>query len=473
MAIYHMNVKIGRRVDKQSAFAAACYILRTGDYAAGYDEVLYSASGHMPAFAAADPLRFWDAADVYERDNGRLFRSVEFALPIEADEDRRRDLAVMFAHRLTAEEKLPFTLAIHAGKGHNPHCHLLINERSNDGVIRPAELWFRRHNGKEPGRGGAKKTDALVTKSWLRNTRKAWADLCNQTLEDDGYDARIDHRSLKEQGIGRAPKIHLGPKLHAMLKKGINVEIAAEIGMTAADIGPPPPSPFMPARRQTSRSSTDTTRVPDQERRASQTKTAAAVQLQADAMGCDYYDIGIEQTGKLVEERWTLQLLLDNLQRLIDLNRQGRNILIRPSFHPLPGIILVDGLSLDSIERMRADGYEPTATIETAPNRHQVWVRVGEQITKSRRDDIARYFAERYGGDVDAAGANTYGRLAGFTSGESLTEGHRPFITLKQSDSSGKIASAAADALRVTRPAEKRRQEDSRPTPREDDPGAG
>ena len=157
MAIYHMNVKIGRRVDKQSAFAAACYILRTGDYAAGYDEVLYSASGHMPAFAAADPLRFWDAADDYERDNGRLFRSVEFALPVEADEERRRDLAVMFAHRLTAEEKLPFTLAIHAGKGHNPHCHLLINERSNDGVIRPAELWFRRHNGKEPGRGGAKK----------------------------------------------------------------------------------------------------------------------------------------------------------------------------------------------------------------------------------------------------------------------------------------------------------------------------
>ena len=472
MAIYHMNVKIGRRADKQSAFAAASYILRTGDYAAGYDEVLYSDSGHMPAFADADPLRFWDAADVYERDNGRLFRSVEFALPIEADEDRRRDLAVMFAHSLTAEKKLPFTLAIHAGKGHNPHCHLLINERSNDGVIRPAELWFRRHNGKEPGRGGAKKTDALVTKSWLRNTRKAWADLCNQTLEDDGYDARIDHRSLKEQGIGRAPKKHLGPKLHAMLKKGIDVEIAAEIGMSASDIGPPAPSPFVPARRQTPpRSSTDMTRVPDKERRASQTKTAPAVQLQADAMGCDYYDIVIEQTGKLVKERWTLQLLLDNLQRLIDLNRQGRNILIRPSSRQLPGLVLVDGLDNDNVERMRADGYEPTLTLETAPGQYQVWVRIEDGHTKSRRDKIARHLAERYGGDVDAAGANSYGRLAGFTSGESLIEDRRPFVTLKQSDPSGKIASAAADVLRATRPATLRQPDGQ--APGESDPGAG
>ena len=388
---------------------------------------------------------------------------------MELDDDGRRDLAVTFAHRLTAAEQLPYTLAIHQGKGHNPHCHLIISERRNDGIARSRRQWFRRYNAKVPAQGGARKSTSLRPREWLTDTRRAWADLCNLALEDAGHDTRIDHRKLEAQGITKKPGKHLGPERHKMLQKGMDVRIAHDIGMTASDIGPPAPSPFVPTRRQTSISSTDMTRVPDKERRASQTKTAPAVQLQADAMGCDYYDIGIEQTGKLVEERWTLQLLLDNLQRLIELNRQGRNILIRPSSRQLPGLVLVDGLTNDNVERMRVDGYEPTLTLETAPGRHQVWVRIADGHTKSRRDKIARHLAENYGGDVDAAGANTYGRLAGFTSGESLTEGRRPFVTLKQSDPSGKIASAAADALRVTRPAAKRRQDDG-PAPG-DDPG--
>ena len=45
------------------------------------DELLYTESGHMPAWAEADPTDYWDAADLYERANGRLFKRLEFALP--------------------------------------------------------------------------------------------------------------------------------------------------------------------------------------------------------------------------------------------------------------------------------------------------------------------------------------------------------------------------------------------------------
>ena len=473
MAIYHLTTRSVSRTDSRSAQEAATYILRTGDYARDHDEVAYDESGHMPAFAS-DPLTYWKAADRHERRNGRLYQSLEYALPVELNDDGRRDLAVQFVHRLTATEQLPYTLAIHHGKGHNPHCHLIISERRNDGIARPRRQWFRRYNAKVPGQGGARKSTTLRPREWLTETRRAWADLCNLALEDAGHDTRIDHRKLEAQGITRRPGKHLGPERHKMMLKGMNVRIANDIGMTAADIGPPAPLPFAPpAARPTPVRPTAKDNAPERERRApQQDRTARAVQRQAAAMGCEYYDVGIQHaTGELVEHRWALQALLDNLQRMKHLNAQGRNILIRPSFRPLPGMVLVDGLSQDSVERMRADGYEPVATIETAPNVHQVWVRVGEQITKSRRDKIASYLAEHYGGDVAAAGANSFGRLAGFTSGESLPGGQRPFVTLKQSDSSGKIASAAADVLRATQP--KPRHPEDGPAPGEDGPGAG
>ena len=480
MAIYHLNVKIGRRSAKQSAHAAACYVLRAEHYESDVDEVLYSASGHMPAFAAAEPLRYWKAADTYERANGRLFRSIEFALPVELDAGRRRDLAERFARWLTAQEKLPYTLALHAGKGHNPHCHLLINERSNDGVDRPAELWFRRHNADEPDRGGAKKTSSLVTKSWLRDTRKAWADLCNQTLADAGRDAHIDHRTLEAQGIDRVPSKHLGPSKHKMLLKGIKVDIAEELGMTAADIGPPAPTPFAPSPRL---AAPDTHK--DSETGLKTRGTAPAwtvedkqrdtVQQQAEAMGCELFWVGVHDpdSGTRDEQKWTLQQILENFRQLRHWNEKGREILVRPYTHPLTGLILVDGLGKESVDKMEADGYEPTVTLETAPDQYQVWVRVGEHITKSRRDDLARYLADQYGGDVDAAGANTYGKLAGFTTGKpAAADGLRPFVVVTQFDASGRFASGAKQVLQITLEAKKQRLKRG-VAPQKDGPRAG
>ena len=47
-------------------------------------------------------------------------------------------------------------------------------------------------------------------------------------LERAGLDARIDHRSLKEQGIEREPQIHLGAKVMEMEARGVQTRVGDE-----------------------------------------------------------------------------------------------------------------------------------------------------------------------------------------------------------------------------------------------------
>ena len=230
-ALFHLSVRTGSRSKGQSARAAAAYIQREAEYSRDRetaDELLYTASGHMPAWAEADPTSYWDAADLHERANGRLFKRVEFALPTALSAAEQRELAVGFAGHLTAAEQLPYTLAIHAGEGTNPHCHLLISERTNDGLERSPDQWFSRYNAAEPEQGGARKTTALKPRAWLDATREALAEQTNQALAAAGYALRIDHRSYAEQGIERVPGVHLGPTVAAMEARGIATERGAE-----------------------------------------------------------------------------------------------------------------------------------------------------------------------------------------------------------------------------------------------------
>ena len=176
------------------------------------------------AHAEAGAAAYWDAADLHERSNGRLYKSMDFALPLALDAEQQQDLAVTFAHSLTDAEQLPYTLAIHAGNRANPHCHLMISERGNDGLERSAEHWFKRYNAAEPEAGGARKSTALKPKAWLEETRGTWAELTNEALKEAGLELQIDHRSLAAQGIARVPGIHLGPHVLEMEARGIQTE---------------------------------------------------------------------------------------------------------------------------------------------------------------------------------------------------------------------------------------------------------
>ena len=53
----------------------------------------------------------------------------------------------------------PYTLAVHRGQGENPHAHLMISERANDGIERSREQWFKRYNSKDPEKGRAQTSE--------------------------------------------------------------------------------------------------------------------------------------------------------------------------------------------------------------------------------------------------------------------------------------------------------------------------
>ena len=228
MAVFHLKVSVGSRNGGQSAVAKADYIEREGRYEKDREELEHRESDHMPEWAEEDPRSYWEAADEHERANGSLFREITFALPKELNEGQRRELASGFAAGVTEGERLPYTLAIHRGDGENPHAHLMISERANDGIERSREQWFRRYNAKAPEKGGAKKSRTMMSREWVKDTREAWAREANKALERAGCGERIDHRSLAERRdeaersgdleraaeLSRKPNVHLGAQAY-------------------------------------------------------------------------------------------------------------------------------------------------------------------------------------------------------------------------------------------------------------------
>jgi hypothetical protein len=252
LAIFHLSASTGSKASGQSAGAKASYIARAGKYRRDREELVHVESKNMPAWAArglsersdAAALEYWRAADVHERANGRLFKQVEFALPVELATGQQVALARYFARELTGNVDggaLPYTLAVHAGEQRkqqkNPHCHLIISERVNDGIAREAGTWFKRAAvaGKDQAAGGARKTEALKPKEWLEAVREKWARFANRALELAGFSERIDHRSLEAQKVERIPQIHLGPNVSKMVARGIETDRAVAAKRVTAE----------------------------------------------------------------------------------------------------------------------------------------------------------------------------------------------------------------------------------------------
>jgi hypothetical protein len=225
-AFYHVSFRSGSRAGGACARAAHDYIARENEYAGpDRDAALHTESGHMPSWAEDHPGAYWDAADLYERANGRLYVSGDFALPRGLSTEDQVEIAREFVHALTDREKLPYTFAVHAGadadgQEHNPHVHVMISERQNDGIERNERDWFRRANREQPERGGAAKSRGFHGRQWVERAREKIADVINDKLRELGRDERVDHRSYARQGVDREPGEHFGPHAPHMVQRG-------------------------------------------------------------------------------------------------------------------------------------------------------------------------------------------------------------------------------------------------------------
>ena len=234
MASYHCTVKVG---GKGKAAAHGAYISREGKYSGRnrYEDLEATGYGNMPKWAEHNPQHFWNAADEYERANGATYREIEVALPRELTAEQRRELVEDFIKQEIGENHA-YQWAIHTPKaalekGEQPHAHIMYSERTIDGIDRDPDQYFKRYNGKSPGKGGCKK-DSAGTDERLQATRQRWADVQNTHLECHGHDARVDHRSLKDQGIDREPEKHLGS---LGVRKTNQNDISALLERRAAD----------------------------------------------------------------------------------------------------------------------------------------------------------------------------------------------------------------------------------------------
>lgn len=223
MAIFHLHVSNGSKAQNKSAKTRFAYVTRTAEFERHPDRALYAESGNMPSWSKS-PEDFWQASDDHEAKNGRVYREIEFALPRELSEAQQLKLAQDFAQDVTHYHGLPYTMAIHEGRGHNPHVHMLICERGDDGIERERAQFFKRANSKEPHKGGARKIEELKDKAWIVELRQGWEIQANAALEQARLEPRIDHRSYAAQGIELPPQIHLGVEAAAMARKGIVTE---------------------------------------------------------------------------------------------------------------------------------------------------------------------------------------------------------------------------------------------------------
>lgn len=210
MAIYHLSVKTisrsaGRSATAAAAYRAACKIADTQtaeihDYT--HKGGVVSAELHLPENApawASDRAALWNAAEVAEtRKNSTVAREFEIALPAELTQEQRRELANELAREIVERHGCAVDVCIHEpnkkGDQQNHHAHILLTTRrlSADGFGEKTRELDERTSG--------------AVDHW----RDRFAQLQNAALERAGHSARVDHRSLENQGIERTPTVHLG-----------------------------------------------------------------------------------------------------------------------------------------------------------------------------------------------------------------------------------------------------------------------
>lgn len=197
MGTYRLCYKKGK---KGYAKNHAAYILREENYK-GKEDLVYKECGNIPFTDGSNAIKFWEYADVYERQNSVAYREMELNIPNELSHEQAKELIQNFVQK-EFSTKFPYTFAIHESYNKdgekNLHCHLMFSERELDGISRHDELFFRQANTKNPSKGGAEKNRIWQKKEKLLELRKSWEIEQNLALEKYGLETRVDCRSLRE-----------------------------------------------------------------------------------------------------------------------------------------------------------------------------------------------------------------------------------------------------------------------------------
>lgn len=178
-------------------------------------------------------------------------------------------------------------------------------------------------------------------------------------------------------------------------------------------------------------------------------RSLEALQRQVAALGAVLVEVGVRdaRTGQMINREWTRAELEQSAAWLKRMNARGSDIYIRPAgVHH--GLVLLDDLKADALQRLSADGFAPAALIESSPGNYQAWVKLTDRTLSAEvRRIAARELAQSYGADPNSADGQHYGRLAGFTNQKPrhTRDGRQPYVLAH--GCAGRVAEAAPALL--------------------------
>jgi ATP-dependent exoDNAse (exonuclease V) alpha subunit len=244
MAIYRLQIESISRSDGHSSVGAAAY--RAGERIRDdrtnevhnhsrrkdvtHSEIMLPSelSGSENMEWARNRSSLWNSVENAEsRKNARVAREIQVNLPHELPPERRVALARTFSREVADHYKVAVDLAVHeprpSGDPRNHHAHLLMTTRevSAEGLGAKAALELSRHERMRLGLPSSSQEFTAI--------RERWATITNEALKEANIEARVDHRSLAEQGIDREPRPHIPFAAYKIERAGQRSDVAESI----------------------------------------------------------------------------------------------------------------------------------------------------------------------------------------------------------------------------------------------------
>jgi MobA/MobL family/Integrase core domain len=222
VAIFHLSAheRVSRSAG-QSSVASAAYVMRAQFNDERTGQVYDFRHLDMPQWVgmfspkdapdwtreAANAERFWNALELFEkRRDAQIALPLDIALPFEMTQQQNVWLAQDYIRETFTRNGYVVLAAIHPPDHdeRNIHLHLLVSLRKIDahGFARTKTEQQENYRNRD---------------AYIENLREKWEHLANRHLERHGIDARIDRRTLQEQGIDRDAQTHRGPTKSAVV----------------------------------------------------------------------------------------------------------------------------------------------------------------------------------------------------------------------------------------------------------------
>jgi hypothetical protein len=174
------------------------------------DEVI-STKTMVPSFCPtwmSDPIKLWGKVEATEtRCDAQIFRELEFALIHELTLEESIEIIEQFIDEQFISKGMCASYSIHKKDG-NWHCHVMLTTRNID---------YDEDNNAYFGKKNRDWNSISLVPKW----RKAWADLNNSSLSDNGFNVQISEKSNAERGLDAIPTKHIGPEFTSRKNEAI------------------------------------------------------------------------------------------------------------------------------------------------------------------------------------------------------------------------------------------------------------